>query len=71
MERLRKYPKFKNKEDCAFPERDNCNWDDNPNSTRCPYMKCIYVGNWHCIYKKEESNTNNDNNKENLKGGSS
>jgi hypothetical protein len=49
---LQKYPKFKENEDCAFPERDNCNWDDNPGSTRCPYMKCICMGNWHCIYEK-------------------
>ncbi len=45
MERLQKYPKFKEKEDCAFPERDNCNYDeDNINSHRCPYIKCICMG---------------------------
>ena len=61
MEELKKYPKFKQKEECAFPDRDNCNYDYNQKSKRCPYMKCVSVGNWHCIYKKEEKDINNDN----------
>ena len=51
---LQKYPKFKKDEECAHPERDNCNYDENLKSTRCEFMKCICVGNWYCVYKKEE-----------------
>jgi len=58
---MEKYPKFKNKEDCAFPERDNCNWDDSPESTRCLYMKydnsksIMDSTRWKCIFKKEKN----------------
>jgi len=47
------YPKFKQKEDCAFPERRICNYCDCGNLDRCPYMKCISMGNWYCTYKKQ------------------
>ena len=51
---LQKYPKFKKDEECAYPKRTNCNYDEyNLKSLRCEYMKCITCGNWHCIYKKE------------------
>ena len=48
---LPKYPKFKEDEDCAFPKRDNCNYDDKVD--RCEYMKCICMGHWKCTYKEE------------------
>ena len=47
------YPKFKKGEECAYPERTICNYCDCGKLQRCPYMKFISVGNWHCIYKKE------------------
>ena len=53
MDWLQKYPKFKNGKDCAYPERDNCNYDNDPKSSRCEYMKCISCGNWYCIYKNQ------------------
>ena len=63
---LQKYPKFKIGEDCAFPKRDNCNYDEyDIKSQRCPYMKCITVGCWHCIYKKQSKS---ELNKKELKG---
>lgn len=50
------YPKFKSKEECAYPERTNCNYDESDlKSERCPYMKCICMGQWHCIYKKQSN----------------
>lgn len=57
---MKKYPKFKSKDECAFPERDNCNYDEfDPKSERCPYMKFFSLGNWHCIYEKSlKSDTN-------------
>jgi hypothetical protein len=51
---LQKYPKFKEKENCAYPKREDCNYGNN--YERCPYMKCISIGNWHCIYKKSSNN---------------
>lgn len=47
------YPKFKKGDECAYPKRIICNYCDCGNTQRCEYMKCISVGNWHCIYKKE------------------
>jgi len=73
---MEKYPKFKQNKECAFPERDNCNYDDeNPESRRCPYMKydnsksIFDVTRWGCTYKKEEKQSNCDNKKKELKGG--
>ena len=50
------YPKFKQGEDCAYPKRIICNYCEGGALERCPYMKYISVGNWHCIYKKDKSN---------------
>ena len=33
------YPKFKNKEECAYPEREVCNYTDT--IKRCPYIQKI------------------------------
>ena len=53
---MEKYPKFKKNEECAFPERDNCNYDEfDIKSQRCLYMKCIRMGVWHCIFNKNQS----------------
>lgn len=49
------YPKFKPKEECAFPERHDCNYGNEYN--RCPYMKYNNSKSindstrWECIYK--------------------
>jgi hypothetical protein len=73
---MEKYPKFKDKKECAFPERDNCNWDESEGSKRCPYMKynnskSIFDSTrWECIYKKQENKSNNDKNKEDIKDNS-
>lgn len=57
-----KYPKFKKDDECAFPERKNCNWDENDkDSRRCPYMKynnsksIFDSSRWECTFKKEET----------------
>ena len=56
---MKKYPKLKSKKECAYPERDKCNWDENPSSTRCPYMKynnskgILDSTRWECTFKKE------------------
>jgi hypothetical protein len=71
------YPKFKNKEECAYPERDICNYSDDGKIERCPYMKYDRTKNifdstrWHCIFNKNSLksehnqitsiNTNKDN----------
>jgi len=53
------YPKFKSKEECAFPERTICNFCDCGKLERCPYMKYNNSKSindstrWECIYKKE------------------
>jgi hypothetical protein len=53
---IEKYPKFRERKECAFPERDNCNYDDY--NDRCPYMKydkskSIWDNTrWRCIYNK-------------------
>jgi hypothetical protein len=59
------YPKFKNKEECAFPEREDCNFDYSKSLKRCPYMKynnsksILYPTRWECTYKKEAQNKDN------------
>ena len=55
---LEVYPKLAEDEDCEFPERDNCNYDDK--IERCPHMK--YDGSksiddssrWFCKFKREK-----------------
>jgi len=57
---MEKYPKLKKKEECAYPEREICNWDDAPGSTRCPYMKydntksIFDSARWKCIFDKKK-----------------
>jgi hypothetical protein len=46
------YSKFKNGEECAYPERTICNYCDCGKLNRCEYMKCISMGNWTCVYNK-------------------
>jgi len=54
---MTKYPKFKKDEECAFPEREECNHGEN--CKRCIYMKynnskSIFDSTrWECTYKKE------------------
>lgn len=63
---MERYPKFKNREECAFPERDICNWDEEEGSKRCIYMKynnsksIFDPTRWECTYKKGEKTSNND-----------
>lgn len=58
-----KYPKLARKEDCAFLERDACNYTDT--EKRCQYMKynnsksILDPSRWECIFKKNaKDNTN-------------
>lgn len=52
-----KYPKLNSQGKCAFPKRDNCNFDDKKD--RCKYMKYNNSKSisdptrWECTYKKE------------------
>jgi hypothetical protein len=53
------YPKLNKVENCAHPERKECNYSDIDNSIkRCEYMKydnlcSIFDTNrWKCIYKR-------------------
>ena len=46
------YRKFKNDNECVYPERLSCNSE--VGCDRCPYMKMIRVGNWHCIFEKNK-----------------
>jgi len=58
MNELKVYPKFKKKEDCAFPERTDCNFSKDYD--RCPYMKYNNSKSindptrWECTYKKDK-----------------
>lgn len=45
------YPKFRDEDNCAFPERASCN--DGDFFCRCEFMECISMGNWKCTFKKE------------------
>ena len=60
---LQKYPKFKSKEECAYPERNDCNYGENYD--RCPYMKynnskSIFDSTrWECTYKITKNTQNN------------
>ena len=64
MNKMVEYPKFKRGEECAFPERDNCNWDENDkDSKRCPYMKynnsksICDPTRWECTFKRTSNKT--------------
>jgi len=46
-----KYPKFKKDEECAFPERADCNSDFF--YRKCPYMEFVSLGNWKCNFIKK------------------
>jgi len=55
---IMKYPKLNTQENCKYPEREICNYDDEKGIKRCEYMK--YDNNespfssnrWKCMYKK-------------------
>ena len=53
-----KYPKFRDKEDCAYPEREICNYDTEAGIKRCEYMyydndeSPFSANRWKCKYKK-------------------
>jgi len=53
-----KYPKFRDKENCAYPEREICNYDRDAGIERCEYMKYdnsvspFSPDRWKCTYKK-------------------
>lgn len=57
---MKKYPKLNSDENCAYPEREICNYDDETGIARCKYMK--YDNNesifsstrWKCTYKKKK-----------------
>jgi hypothetical protein len=54
------YPKFKPKEECAFPDRLDCNGDAEDCKKRCPYMKynnsksIFDPTRWECKFIKEK-----------------
>ena len=53
------YPKFKSREECAFPDRTICNYSEDGKIQRCPYMKydnskSIFDSTrWRCTYNKD------------------
>jgi len=53
------YPKFKQKEECAFPDRLDCNGNTEDCKIRCKYMKYNNSKSindptrWECTFKKE------------------
>jgi len=55
---MKKYPKLKSNKECAFPKRDNCNYDEEQD--RCPYMKynnsksIFDPTRWECIFKENK-----------------
>lgn len=51
------YPKFKS--DCAFPDRQSCNYGIG--FERCEYMKCKRMGEWYCSYHKTPTDNSNEN----------
>ena len=58
---MEKHPKFKEKKNCAFPKRDDCNYGEGYN--RCPYMKynnsksTFDSTRWECTFiKKKDKN---------------
>ena len=54
-----KYPKLNSQENCAYPEREICNFDDAGDLKRCEYMKydnseSIFSPNrWKCTHKQK------------------
>lgn len=44
--------KFKEDNKCAFPERADCN--SGFFYKRCKFMNFKSLGNWECVYKKDE-----------------
>lgn len=59
---MEKYPKLADDEDCAFPNRDDCNYGKG--YERCPYMKydnsaSIFDPNrWFCEFKRNKIKEN-------------
>ena len=64
---MKKYTKLKKDNECAFPERDNCNYDET--KSRCKFMKYNNSKSindstrWEYLFKKEEKQSNSDKNK--------
>ncbi len=56
--KMEKHPKLKPDEECAFPERDDCNYGEGYD--RCPYMKYNNAKSifdptrWECTFKKSK-----------------
>jgi hypothetical protein len=58
------YPKLRDQQDCAYPERSDCNYDmSTEDSTKRKYDRCKYMKydnsqspfsstRWICTYKK-------------------
>lgn len=44
------FPKLNSDDNCKYPERACCNYGEF--FERCPYMKCISMGNWKCTFNK-------------------
>lgn len=61
------YPKLKNKEECAYPKRKDCNGDAEDCKFRCEFMKydnsksISDPSRWRCIYKNTNGTTIKDN----------
>lgn len=53
------YPKLEEKDNCAYPERDSCNYGEF--FFRCEYMKCKNLGNWTCKFKNAKKITDSNN----------
>ena len=47
---MEKYPKLNIQENCCYPERDNCNHDDDLNSRRCEFKKYNWRPNYILLY---------------------
>ena len=54
---MEKYPKLTTQNNCKYPERDNCNYDEN-GLKRCEFMKydnsqsIFSSSRWYCQYAK-------------------
>ena len=63
MEELKKYPKFKTGDACAYPDREDCNYSDK--CSRCEFMKynnskSIFDSTrWECTFKKDDGTKTN------------
>ena len=68
------YPKLAEQENCEFPNRKNCNYNDQEKLSRCIHMKydntkSIFSNKrWYCEYKKLKLQRKSDTSKNNLKG---